>query len=298
MAKQTKLAPQVKTVGRKRTGGPKWPSLRPQSLMLTFLGNYVLGQNICAFSGSIIEIFSRVGVAEEAARSTLGRMARRGLLVRRRKGRRTYFGLTERSIAILREGEARVWQTGAVNLDANGAWTLLAFSLPQSWQQRRHELRSRLLWAGFGPLQNGLWIAPSDVDAAALVGDLGLEAHIKVFSATPRRPTDVAQLIGGTYDLAGLSARYRDFLVRWAGPTPLPDAPDALARTLVLSTEWLQIIRQDPRLPVNLLPGDWPAIEAQRTFKELHARYDKPARHIAASILDVIRADPGSRRGR
>jgi hypothetical protein len=42
----------------------------------------------------------------------------------------------------------------------DGRWTLLSFTLPEFWQRQRHELRTRLLWAGFGPLQGGLWIAP------------------------------------------------------------------------------------------------------------------------------------------
>jgi phenylacetic acid degradation operon negative regulatory protein len=49
---------------------------------------------------------------------------------------------------------------GAVNRHWDGRWTLLSFTLPESWQRQRHELRIRLLWAGFGPLQGGLWIAP------------------------------------------------------------------------------------------------------------------------------------------
>ena len=46
-------------------------ALRPQSLMLTFLGNYVLGRDVCVYSGSVIEVFARTGVGEPATRSTL-----------------------------------------------------------------------------------------------------------------------------------------------------------------------------------------------------------------------------------
>ena len=36
----------------------------------------------------------------------------------------------------------------------------------------------------------------------------------------------------------------------------LADAPDDLARQLLLHTEWLQLVRQDPRLPAEHLPED------------------------------------------
>lgn len=115
--------------------------------MLTFLGDQVLGRGVRVYTGSVIEVFRSVGVGEQATRSTLTRMVGRGLLHRQREGRRTYVGLTARSEAILRDGERRIWGTGAVNRDWDGTWTLLGFSLPESWQRQRHDLRSQLTWA-------------------------------------------------------------------------------------------------------------------------------------------------------
>ncbi|MFE7240097.1 hypothetical protein [Streptomyces sp. NPDC057582] len=34
-------------------------------------------------------------------------------------------------------------------------------------------MRSRLVQAGFGPLQSGLWVAPGRVDVAPLAAELG-----------------------------------------------------------------------------------------------------------------------------
>ena len=287
---QIKKEPPVKT--SKATHADEWPSLRPQSLMLSFFSDYVLGKNIGVFSGSIIEIFERLRVTEEATRSTLARMAQRGLLARQRKGRRIYFGLTQESIEILEGNRACIWDVGALHEGSADAWTMVAFSLPESWQQQRHVLRTCLESAGFGPMQSGVWIAPYEVDVADVIGDLGLDAHFKVFRVTPLYPTDPTQLIRDTYDLAGIAGRYDDFLKRWARRDPLPDAPDPLVRMLLLVTDWLEILGQDPRLPTSLLPSDWPAAKAQRVFKELHERYDAPARRIVTSILDVVPSAP------
>ena len=52
-------------------------------------------------AGSFIEVLARVGISEHATRSTLSRMTRRGLLERKRQGRKIYFRMTERCVAIV-----------------------------------------------------------------------------------------------------------------------------------------------------------------------------------------------------
>ncbi|MEV0380338.1 PaaX family transcriptional regulator C-terminal domain-containing protein [Nonomuraea sp. NPDC050643] len=255
-------------------------------MTLTFLGDHVYGRGICVASQSFIEAFARVGISEEATRSALTRMVRRGLLRRQRSGRRMYFGLTPTSTEVLKDGERRIWHSGVVNDADEDRWTLIGFSLPESWQRQRHELRSRLVWAGFGPLQNGLWIAPGEVDATGVIEDLG--ANVKVFAAEPRRPTDMQALVGDAYDLAGLGDRYRAFLRAWDRADPAPDAPDDLARSLMLLTGWLQIIRTDPRLPLRYLPHDWPAEKAQRVCHTLHERFKPEAAQVAERLLDAV----------
>ncbi|MFE7900346.1 PaaX family transcriptional regulator C-terminal domain-containing protein [Streptomyces sp. NPDC057424] len=268
-------------------------SLRPQSLMLTFLGDQVLGRDVCVYSGSVIDVFARAGIGEQATRSTLSRMVGRDLLRRQREGRRMYFGLTERSEAVLRDGERRIWQTGAVNRRWDGTWTLLGFSLPESWQRRRHDLRSQLTWSGFGPLFNGLWIAPGEVDVSALVAELGLAAHVKVFRAHADTGMDIGQMIEETWELPDLAGRYEGFVRRWqAWESDLPDAGDALALRLRLQTEWLGIVRRDPRLPVGHLPHDWPAERAEKTFRTVHERLSPLARDASERLLDLVPARP------
>lgn len=268
-------------------------SARPQSLMFSFLGIYVLGRGTAVYSGSIIEVFARVGISEEAVRSTLTRMAKRGLLTRHRNGRRVYFGLTQRATEVLEDGERRIWQTGAVNWDWDGNWTVVAFSLPDSRRSDRHDLRSQLLWAGFGMLQNGLWIAPGIKDAASIAKGLGLTENITVFTAQHAEPTESAELVRKAFDTDAIAARYRAFLDRWDTRRPLPSAPDDLARQLVLHTDWLQLVRQDPHLPAEHLASDWPAIRAEKLFRRLAERYETTAARAAADVIDEITPEAG-----
>ncbi|WP_037260174.1 PaaX family transcriptional regulator C-terminal domain-containing protein [Kibdelosporangium aridum] len=262
--------------------------VRPQPIMLSFLGIYLLGRRTAMYSGSIIDVFDRVGVSEEAVRSTLTRMAGRGLLERHRSGRRVYFGLSQRATDVLSDGERRMWQTGAVNRDWDGNWTLVAFSVPEGRRADRHDLRSQLIWAGFGLLQNGLWIAPGIKDAAAIVEHLDLAENVTVFTAQHAKPTESADLVHKAFDTDAIAARYQDFLARWDTEDPLPAARDDLARQLLLHTDWLNLMRQDPHLPAEHLARDWPAIRAEETFTALAHYYREPALRIAREVIDEI----------
>ncbi|WP_246204194.1 PaaX family transcriptional regulator [Streptomyces tailanensis] len=324
------------------------PQPRPQSLVLSFFGNHVLDRgegDLGVYSGSIIDVLGRVGTGEQAVRSTLTRMVNRGLLRRQREGRKMYFGLTPHASDILRDGGRRIWSIGAVNEDWDGTWTLLGFSLPESWQRQRHDLRSRLTWSGFGALYSGLWIAPGRVDVREIVSELGLDAHVKVFHARADEFTDIGLMIRESWDLEALAARYVAFDKRWTtatlgggvkvphstpgarhapplsaslergdphqgpssgtprartehrghrtGPShhPLASA-DPIATRLRLVAEWLRIIRTDPRLPVQHLPTEWPARQAQETFRRIAEETAGPAGRMAAEVLETTPLRP------
>ncbi|MFD4656892.1 PaaX family transcriptional regulator C-terminal domain-containing protein [Kitasatospora sp. NPDC058444] len=262
--------------------------------MLSFFGIHVLGRDVALSSGGVIDAFARVGVSEEAVRSTLTRMVGRGLLERHRRGRKTYFGLTERARTVLADGQDRIWRTGAVNRKWDGSWTIVGFSLPDAWRRERHDLRSRLTWGGFAPLQSGLWTAPGRVDVAALVDGLALEGHLRVFHGRAAAPTDAGDLLTA-FDVPAIARGYRGFLDRWSGAASsetgdpsTTHGPDDLARQLLLHTDWLDLVRSDPHLPAEHLPADWPAETAERLFHTLAHRYQPGAEAIAAEVLDRI----------
>ncbi|MER5183131.1 PaaX family transcriptional regulator C-terminal domain-containing protein [Streptomyces sp. NPDC002896] len=272
------------------TDTPDGPQPRPQSLMLAFFGNHVLEEgDLCVYSGSIIDVLGRVGVGEQAVRSTLTRMVNRGLLRRQREGRRMYFGLTPQATRVLQDGRTRIWQQGAVNDDWDGSWTLLGFSLPDSWKRQRHDLRSRLAWSGFGALYSGLWIAPGNIDVAAVASELGLSAHVKIFHAQADEATDIELMIRDTWDLESIAARYVTFDKRWTAHLGAGSGDDPIGTRLRLVSEWLGTIRTDPRLPARHLPPDWPARPAQETFRRVAEQTAKPAQRMARELLETAR---------
>src|SRR5690349_11737335 len=77
---------------------------RPQAILLTFLGGYLLGRGVHVATSSLVDVLGRAGVSEHATRSTVSRMARREQLHRVRRGRQVYVGATPATREVLRDG--------------------------------------------------------------------------------------------------------------------------------------------------------------------------------------------------
>lgn len=263
---------------------------RPQSLLLIYFGDFVVESGSLVASSSVLDVLQAAGVGEAAGRATLSRMARRGLLRRTMHGRRAWFGLSGPGRDDVLEGRARFRDAEPAPDAWDGTWTVVAFSMPEAWQRERHDLRNRLTWAGFGLAQAGLWVAPRRVDVADVVAGLGVEDHLRVFEGAPAGPTDAGRLVAEAWDLDAAAGRYTGFLDRWADGGPASGS--ALARYVMLGADWLQVVRKDPRLPADFLPGDWPAVRARARFRGLLAELTGPATAEFAARTEVI-ADPG-----
>lgn len=283
--------------------------LRPQAVLLIVFGDYLVEPGTMVAASSIVAVLDAVGVGEAAARATLSRMVRRGLLHRVVHGRRALFGLTDHGRRTTLGGRSRVREGQLVAEHWDGSWTVVGFSMPEAWQRERHDLRARLLWAGFGMIQSGLWVCPRRVDVVAALDGLGLDEHVRVFDAVPAAPTEAARLVADAYDLPELARRYTAFVDRWArfapvgsqgDPTNLIDPAhptgvdrgagrvDAFSRRLVLAVDWLQMVRADPRLPLAFLPPQWPAVDAEALYRSLDDALQTAAQRQAGERLDLL----------
>jgi phenylacetic acid degradation operon negative regulatory protein len=265
------------------------PSRRPQSVMLNFFGIYFRHQDAAVYTGSVIDVMERVGVTEQAVRTTLARMASRGLLVKHRIGRKAYVSLTPRATQVLEDGHRRIWETGALNSTWDGSWTLVGFSIPDARREARHELRQLLTWAGFGFLQNGLWVHPGTVDVEDLIAPLGLEGNVTAMTARSLAPTTPQEMVERAYDLPEIAARYRSFIRLWSRDVDAQGVEsDPLARQLHLHDDWLHLVRRDPRLPVELVPRGWPVLTAEHLFRSLATSIRAQAAATVAQLVHVV----------
>lgn len=272
---------------------PQPPS---RALLLALLGNHWQGRDPCpeggstvaAGTGTFIEVLGRAGIGEAAVRATLARAVTKGLLERHRRGRHAYFSPTTETRRLLAEGAQRLHHDAPVRDDWDGTWTLLAYSLPETRRDDRHQLRRRLSWEGFGPLRDGMWVAPGRVDVGHMATDLGVTDDVHAFEATAVVPTCPHRMVAEAWDLDSIATGYRQFRGRWDTAIPLPGLADDLARSLWLVTEWRQLVLEDPMLPADLLPNDWPAVLAREVFDDCYARFERTAPPLFENALDAL----------
>ena len=254
------------------------PVHRPQSLLLNFFGALVLDADLPPLpSVTLLDLLADLGVAEAAGRATLKRMTQRGLLARGQVGRTAEYALTPLAEDVLRQARERV--TSPAPFDhPEGEWTLLSYSMPESRRDLRHRVRSRLTWAGFGGLRDGLWIAPGTVDVAAVLGraDLAEAAGLAdAFAARVLPGTDVDRLVHRAWDVPAVREAHRWFVGTWSRP---PRVAGSLAQLTLLGTDWLALLRTDPGLPAAQLGPDWPASRSTAVYRRVFDGLEPAAR--------------------
>ena len=265
-------------------------SARPRHLIVTVYGLYARSDGGWLSVAALIRLLAELGVDEPAVRSAISRLKRRGILEARRQEGSAGYQLSAQALAILREGDARIFRQRRATL-ADG-WLLAVFSVPEAERQRRHVLRSELTRLGFGMVAPGVWIVPAHPqDATAeTLRRLGLDAYADLFHADHLAFGDPAGKIRHWWDLDELERRYEAF-IQVHEPTLLcwengsGEDRQAFADYVRAVTDWRRLPYLDPGLPAELLPADWAGLRAAEEFFALRALLEQPAQ---AHVQQVI----------
>jgi phenylacetic acid degradation operon negative regulatory protein len=288
---------QVERGGRilRGSGSPGDPnpsrSVQPRALIVTIYGLYARQRGGWISVAGLIQLLAELGVDEPAVRSSISRLKRRGLLAAERVGGVAGYGLTASSRDVLDAGDRRIFDRARARLE--DGWLVAVFSVPESHRQRRHALRSRLTWLGFGTVAAGVWIAPAHLETETrdALERQRLAPYVDLFRADYLAFGDVHEQVGRWWDLVGLQRLYDEFLSEY-GPTlagwkrrrAAADA-DALGDWVRALTAWRRLPYLDPGLPAPLLPPDWHGIRAAELFEGLRERLAEPAqRHVVAVL--------------
>ncbi|HET8683467.1 MAG TPA: PaaX family transcriptional regulator C-terminal domain-containing protein [Micromonosporaceae bacterium] len=282
--------------------------LPPQSRSITFdvVAAYVrpLGGSFAV--GDLIRLLAPLGVDGQTLRTQVSRLTSKGLLEREQGAR---YRLSPHAERIAAEGDLRIYarQRPAELVDG---WAVAVFSVPEQQREKRHQLRSRLSWLGFGSLDGGVWLAPRRTlePAVEAVREMGMEAFVDIFEAHHRAFGSPRWLVERCWDLPALRTRYGELVAlmrpirdRWTGPGTVPSGGDGttagdedeggtgdLAAFVDFTTallRWRHVPFFDPGLPAEVLPEAWPGTAAAAIFDELVQLLAVRARRHAASVL-------------
>src|SRR4051794_26838126 len=190
--------------------------VRPRSLLMTFFGAFLRRLGGWIAVADLIALMADVDLDEQAVRSAVSRLKRRGVIAAERRGGAAGYRLTEHGLAILEAGDARIFSRPR---SAEAEWLLVLFSVPETHRALRYKLRAGLAWLGLGSVGSAVWIGPAHVEREVrlLVGELGVGEHVELFRAEHAGAEPLAAAVAGWWDLDAIAAEYRAYLERWGG---------------------------------------------------------------------------------
>ena len=252
---------------------------KSKSLIVTVLGDSILPGASGLWLSELIALMAPFGLSERLVRTSCFRLIEEGWLSTRRDGRRSHYSLTPLGQRRIELASQRIYT--APNDDWDGQWTLVIAPRSAETLPNRVDLRRELEWEGFAALASGVMIHPDAKQAVLqqLLGDLGLTDRVLVFRGA--RPdglgaTSEPPSLLTFWDLDDVRARYTRFIARFQ---PLVAALAAAsltpAQAFRVQTLMIHAFRRatlhDPRLPIPMLPADWPGIAAYALCRRLYA---------------------------
>jgi phenylacetic acid degradation operon negative regulatory protein len=268
-------------------------ALQPRALIVTIYGLYAREVGGWLSVASLIRLLADLGIEGSAVRSSISRLKRRGILEAERRDGIAAYGLSDRAREILDEGDRRIFERPRAKLD--DGWLLAVFSVPEAERQKRHMLRSRLSWLGFGTVSAGVWIAPAHLDTETrdVLRRYQLSDYVDLFRADYLAFGDVAEQVPHWWNLSELQELYDAFLVTYQ---PMlsgwrrrrsTDLADAFADYVRALTAWRRLPFLDPGLATEVLPRDWNGVQAAELFFELDERLRGPAHQHVEGVRQL-----------
>ena len=259
----------------------------PRHLILSLLGLYARDDRHWLSVRALIALMGELDVDAAATRSSVSRLKKRGVLVPVRHDGQAGYTLSSTALAVLREGDARIWSRPRAEV-ADG-WLVTVFSVPESEREKRHELRSLLTRLGFGTAAPGVWVAPATAydETLAAVERQGLASYTEFFRGDYLGVGSAGGRVGEWWDLPAIAKLYDAFL---ADHRPLlrlrrADPARAFAAYVPMLTAWRRLPYLDPGIPLALLPDDWPGLEAEELFATLDGRLRATAAEHAHTVM-------------
>lgn len=201
-----------------------------------------------------------LGIDKETIKRAIWKATHRHLIRRPKRGEKfwqiTKEGKERLQSIIPQYDEKRVW---------DGHFYLVTYDIIEKRRKERDILRQFLKKIGCGMLQASVWLTPYNpkgvlkefiekrkLSGAVIVSDVGKDGSVG--------EEDLDDLINRVYKLDTLNERYSEFifLVR----------KGKLDKTQI-AFKFLSVLVDDPQLPFDLLPYNWPGHKAYRLYRNL-----------------------------
>ena len=266
---------------------------RAPSLTITVWGDAIAPHGGAVMLPGLIRLLEPFGVNARLTRTSVFRLARERWLAARRIGRRSLYRLTASGARRFEQAYRRIYVPADESWDEN--WELvIANGLPAP---RRQALGKELHWEGFGVLAPGVYARPLQAGNSdpPLVSAQGAGVIVVQARDDARlRASSLASAVPRAWDLPRIARDYRRFLRRFGGVIERFRSASAaerdpeqcfIVRTLLIH-EYRRVLLRDPRLPLALLPLDWPGGAAYTLCRDFYRLAHRSAELHLTSVLE------------
>lgn len=268
---------------------------RSKSLIVTVFGDAVAPRTSGFWLNELVELMAPFKMNARLVRTSNFRLVEEGWFESRgRDGRRSLYELTQFGRSQLAHAHSRIYEPPPSAW--NGEWTLVVLSKLGNAVAERVELRDELKWEGFGQLTPNIFLHPtpdlSVVEEKLKKVDLTERAVVlRAQDAKVSNGRPLEMLVDECWNLDGVASRYRQFLRRFqplldiVSRRAAPDPQTAFITQTLLIHAYRRATLHDPRLPVEMLPKDWPGQTAYELCRTVYAITRGPSHeHLAAHM--------------
>jgi len=152
----------------------------------------------------------------------------------------------------------------------DGKWRVISYEIPESKREIRDRLRREMQGWGLGPWHRSFWLTPHPVidRLKKLVFGKEEEKYIQAFSSD-HSFGDRAILIEKVWETQNLDKQYRALFKSWHDI--LSKDTDKTVKFQAVIDEYIDLLRVDPGLPVELIGQNWIGFEAYNIFREIRS---------------------------
>lgn len=150
----------------------------------------------------------------------------------------------------------------------DGKWRVISYEIPEKKREIRDRLRREMQGWGLGPWHRSFWLTPHPILATlkTLTSQKEEEKYIQAFEAD-HVYGDREVLIEKVWGKTTLDKSYRELFKKWH--EILSSGDEKIDKFKKVIGEYINLLRQDPGLPKELIGDSWIGFEGWNIFKEI-----------------------------
>ncbi|MGE5605337.1 MAG: PaaX family transcriptional regulator C-terminal domain-containing protein [Bacteroidota bacterium] len=234
---------------------------------------------------------------ETAIRMGLSRELQNGLLINGKENGEVHYYLTETALNGFKYWMKTMdYDRAKMQLqlaDWNSIWSILALNNRMELERTIYEkISEELRQISYGLLNKNVWISP--YLQTKLILELSQKYHIEnevhLFESRLSNLESISSLVSTIWPINKLYEQYQAFLENLTNESKLLNIESrngggGLPVLYRLGFEYFEIVQDDPRLPLQLLPSNWPGLQAAKSFNQLRERILPNANNFINNIL-------------